>query len=143
MRLEIHPLDIRLGLIVKVPVEQHAALADRVDRQAVGRVGEVDQAPGRWAVGHRPRCRADLGRQVVRHFMGAGGCERADVEDPVQRLLLPQRVAMGQRVRLAPLPLRGIGTQGGLEVGDAGKPRDLDGVGAGFLAEGITVVPPR
>ncbi|MNI65580.1 hypothetical protein D3C73_1210930 [compost metagenome] len=74
--------------------------------------------------------------------MCARGREGADIEEPVQRLLLPQRVAVGQGVRLAPLPLRGIGTQRGLEVGDAGLPGSLDRIGAGFLAGGIAVVPP-
>ncbi|MNT83680.1 hypothetical protein D3C72_2235860 [compost metagenome] len=74
--------------------------------------------------------------------MGAGSRERADIEQPVQRLLLPQRMTMGECVRLAPLPLREIATQRGLEVGDAGLPGNLDGIGAGFLGGGIAVVPP-
>lgn len=55
-------------------------------------------------------------REVVRHLVRARRRERPDIENPVQRLLLPQRMTMGQRVRLSPLPLREIRTQRALEV---------------------------
>ena len=74
--------------------------------------------------------------------MAAGGRERADIENQVQWFLLPQRMAMGQRMGLAPLPLREVRTEGGLEVGDAGLPRSLDGIGPGFLAKRVAIVPP-
>src|SRR5471032_756753 len=80
MRLQINPFDIRLSLVVIVAVERHAALADRVDGQAVCRVGEVDQPPGRGAIRYWPWRRANLGREVVRYFVTAGSGERADVE---------------------------------------------------------------
>jgi hypothetical protein len=35
-------LDVRLGLVAVVRIKQHAALADRVDAQGMGRVGKVD-----------------------------------------------------------------------------------------------------
>lgn len=105
-------------------------------------VGKVDQAPGRWAVGHRPRCVAEFGAEVVRYFVATGGGEGADVEQPVQRFLPPSgwsRVS----VYTAPAPLGRVATQGGLELGHAGLPGDLDRVGAGLFLRCIAVIPPR
>ncbi|MOA24951.1 hypothetical protein D3C78_1456500 [compost metagenome] len=139
----VDTFDIGFGLVGVVRVERHAALADRVDGQAVGGVGEVDDASGRWAVGHGPRRRSDLGREVVRHLMSAGGLERADVEDALQGLLRAQRMVMGQGMGLAPLPLGGIWTEGGFQVRKAGVPGGLDHVGTGFPSRCGAVVPPR
>ena len=143
VRLVIQPLDVRLGLILVMPVERHAALANGVDGDAVARVGEVDDAPGRRPVGHRPWCRADLGGEVVGHLVGAGRRERTDIENPVQWFLHAQRVVVGQGVGLAPLPLRGVFAEGGLQVGEALVPGLFHGVGTGLLAEGRAVIPPR
>ncbi|MNZ98766.1 hypothetical protein D3C78_1180660 [compost metagenome] len=75
--------------------------------------------------------------------MGTRCGEGADVEDPVQRLLQAQRVAVGQGVGLTPLPLRGVVAEGGLQMRQALVPGLFHGVGAGLRAEGRAVIPPR
>ena len=129
MRLLIPALDIALRLVAIVRIKGHTALPRRVDGEGVGRVGEVDQASCRRAVGYRPRCWANRRGLVVRNLMAARCRERADVEDFIQRFLQAQRVTVGQGVRLAPLPLRRVIAERRLEVGQAVGPGELDGVG--------------
>ncbi|MCY1562168.1 hypothetical protein D9M68_995250 [compost metagenome] len=77
------PVYVGLCLVGVVPVEQYAALADRIDAKAVRRIGEIDQAAGRWSVDHLPGRRGDACRQVVRRLVTARRGERPDVEQPV------------------------------------------------------------
>ena len=135
-------LNVHGRLIVIVRIRPDTALPNRIDAARFFRRAKIDYATGGWPESHGNRQRGNRVGKVIGRFMAAGRRERTGVEDPVERLDLPQRMTVSQRVSSAPSLLGAVVAKVQPQMFERLIPRHQQGIGTALFGRRGPVVPP-